>query len=268
MIFTVKEDYLSNPLPRLDPRDVSDFQVRILKLNEDIHLIYFDDYDDSILAKVILENRLNPDKVGLVIDETKVVRNPNLYIKARTIVSPNKLYVRQIHSIQSKKKITEALHYFENTEDWNKFDNYVYSLREDENYQNVDYAMERVGSEVKVGIKTGVTKGLEGIKSDFKSAGIKLGVAAGGAVALNAILNKVTKDYAEKDAKKSPFLRSKLIADLRVLKGKLPEYENQYERTRREDYERSNFLMKIILKIKYAIEWILIKLGLKKGPYD
>ena len=270
MVWYINNTPFQDPLPRLLPQDV-DFDVqsvRILKINEGQHLILYDDYNDSMLSKIMLKYGLNPDNVGLVLDEIKVIKSPHILVHAQKLVHPSKIYIRPVNVFRSKHKITEGINSFIKTRKWDKFDNYI--LKEE--YENIADASKKIALGVGHGLQSGAQEGWkdtkENWKSGMKSFGTKVAVGAGGMVALNAILNKVTKDYANQDAKKAPFLRSKLIADLRILRGKLPEYENEYERARREEYENSNILGKIVLKIKWAIQWILRKLGLMKNPYE
>ena len=98
------------------------------------------------------------------------------------------------------------------------------------------------------------------MKADLKSGAVKTGLALGGIYGAKKLINWATKKYADEDAKKHPDDRSMLIKKLRILRGKLPEYESKYQRAEREKWENRGIIGKIIYKIKTAIANILHKL--------
>lgn len=237
--------------------------IRIKRIRDNDLILYedFENLSPNDLTKVILEYNLNPDNVGVLIDEVKILDHPYILSKTKKMVHPSKIYIKPVSTTRSTKMIKEGIDYFINTKDWSMFDNYIH-----EEHENIDATLPKIGAQVSVNAKAGAKQAWEDTKQDIANDvglwGKKAVKYAGALYIANKTLNHLAKKYAESDAKKPRHLRSKLIADLRILKGKSAEYESKLERTRREDYEKRSILGKILFKIREAILYILNKLGL------
>lgn len=258
-------------IKRLSPSDLSfDASLVRIKRTNTHDLIFFEDFDklsSNQLTKVILEYNLDPDRLGVIIDEVKVLNNPHILSKTKKVINPSKIYIRPVDDTRYTKMIEEGINHFIEFGDWNKFDRY---FLEDSDFKNIEATGLKIGQKLSLGAKEEARKEWREVKNEFKSDvsnfGKKAVTFAGGLYAVNKILNDITKRYAENDAIKPENQRSKLIATLRVLKGKLPRYESELSRTY--DYKRKSILGKIIYKIKSAIRFILQKLGLKRKSYE
>lgn len=272
MVHVINNGTILENIQRLLPTDmdINIDQVRIRR-TPNIDLIFYEDFEkmsSNDLTKVILEYNLDPDRIGVIIDEVKVFNNPHILYKARRVINPNKIYIRPISTARATKRITEAIDDFIESNNWDLFDQYI-NESEHENIDKIkDNLVDNLIDNVKSGAQEGWKEAKSDIKKDVKKWGIRAAKVGAGMYLANKALNHITYHIARKDALKPEGQRSKLIATLRVLRGKLPSYEHQLQRTQREDYQKRNILGKIIYKIKEAIKSILRKLGLRKQTED
>ena len=257
---------ITNSLPRLDDMLLDPDLVRIQEAHG-LQLIFYKDYlrlmqeRDSSFIKVIHKNNLDIDKVGLIIEEIDFVNNPRCINDAKHYINPKKIYIRPMSTKKHRKVLEDSLEYFEKYDDSTKFDIFIESpLNETELAFNKDAMVSEIGK----GAKRGAMKAINSHKDDVikraKSVAVKTALAAGGLYAINKIAGHYTKKFADEDARKHPDNRSELIKKLRILRGKLPEYESKYQRAEREKWANRGVIGKIIYKIKMAISNILHKL--------
>ena len=270
MKFVIRNTFFQE-FNRLLPADLA-FDPSLVRIQrtKSHDLIFFEDYENlstDNLTQVILNYNLDPDRLGVVIDEVRIINNPHILKNTKKIINPSRIFIKPISTVRSTKMIKEGIDYFINNNDWSLFDNYI-----NESTENIENTANLIGKEILSGGKKGFESGLkdakENIQTDLGKWGKRAVKFSAGLYVTNKILNQISKEYAENDAKKPKNKRSRLIATLRVLKGKLPEYESKLERTKREDYERRSLLGKIIFKIKSAILLILGKLGLLKASTE
>lgn len=272
MVHEINNGTILEGIQRLLPIDmnINIHDVRIQR-TPNIDLIFYEDFDkltSNDLTKIILEYNLNPDKLGVIIDEVKVFNNPHMLYKARRVINPKKIYIRPVSTARATKKITEAIEDFIENNNWDLLDQYI-NESEHANLDKVkDNLIDNLVGNVKQGASEGWKEAKQDVKNDIKKWGIRAAKVGAGMYLANKALNHITYHIARKDALKPESQRSSIIAKLRVLQGKLPTYEHQLQRTRREDYERRNILSKIIYKIKEAIKSLLRKLGLRKPSED
>lgn len=268
MKFIIKNAPL-HEIRRVPYSDISfDTDVIRIQRTSNNDLIFFEDFDNlssKELTKVILEYDLDPDKIGVVIDEVRVLDNPHILSKTKKVLNPSKIFIRPVDTTRSTKMIEEGINHFINDNDWSLFDNYL-----TEEFDNTKRLMGQIGENIASSAKKGASQEWKNVKQEFKddmvSFGKKAVVFAGGLYAVNRALDHMTRKYAVSDARKPQVMRSKLIADLRILRGKLPYYESEITRTY--DNKRRSLLGKIIHKIKSAISYILNKLRFSRSRND
>lgn len=264
MKYIIRNSLLKD-IPRLLIEDMK-FDPALVRIKRIRHndLIYFEDFNNlssNELTKVILEYNLNPDNIGVVIDEIKVLDNPHILSKTKKIVNPSKIFIRPVDTTRSTQRIQEGINEFIKNQDWGLFDNYL-----TEEFDNTSKIMRQIGQNMATNIKKGASEEWDKTKKEFKndvtSFGKKAVALTGGLYVANRFLDKVTQRYAENDSQKPKALRSKLLSDLRVLRNKLHFYEAAL--TKGPSPQKRSLLGKIIYKIKSAISHILHKLGLSR----
>ena len=226
-------------------------------LEEDINFIYSKENDlylfpyhhykrliestNNNLAKVLLKNDIEIDKIGVIINEEELIDNTQEYIDACNNIG--KVFIRRLNT-DNEKNILENI-----TNQYLETGNEV--------------ILEGITDYMK-GVKKGLNDPDVGIKAQIKSTAIGSGIKLGGAALLTGGLiygaDKLGKRIADNDARELPENRSDLIRILRVMQGKLPEYVSKYDVAR---YEQKSRLGKIIDKIKEIIRKILRKLRLR-----
>ena len=161
--------YLLDSLQRID-QSLSPIHIRIQECKDGRQLIFFKDYKKLVegssvsLFQVINHHRLDPDMVGLIIEEIDVINNPHYLNDAKHYVNPKKVYIRPMSTKKSRKLCEEALDYFESTGDSSLFDKYV---NEDVNF----------GEKIMSGIKQGGQDALQHQKEKTTSE-VKIGASA------------------------------------------------------------------------------------------
>lgn len=254
---------LINKLPRLNSIDFDVTKVRLQEISNDITLIFFDDFEqlsESNLASVILHYNLDPDKVGLVIDEVKIIKDPYIYKKAKYVINPSKVYIRPIHTHHLSRMVENSIQEYIETNSWESFDrivrNNTFTISEDA----VKWGLRRSSKIVPI-VKNFVQNTLQNSKEHYKEKASQLGKTAalvgGGLAATYLATDHYSTQYANKDYAAPPQERSQLIATLRTLTGKFSAYESEYDRA---NEARKGILRKILDKIKATIRAIRNKL--------
>lgn len=240
----------------IDPK-----QVRVQEAHG-LQLVFFKDYQRIMesssytFLQMVNSNNLDVDRVGIVLEEVDVINNPHYLTDAKHYVNPKKLYIRPMNTKRGKKLLETAILHLEMYGDPSLFDQFVekpLSLLENERIDSLIDGLNR-------GLKSGVDHQKEELAKSAKSAAKKAAVVAGGIYAINKAASHFTQKYADEDARKHPFKRSDLIKKLRILRGKLPEYESKYQRAEREKWANRGVIGKIIYKIKTAISNIRARL--------
>lgn len=253
-------------LPKLDSMPLDPDLIRVQEAHG-LQLIFYKDYlrlmqeSDSSFLRVIHKNNLDIDKVGLIIEEIDFVNNPRCISDAKHYINPKKVYIRPMSTKKHRKVLEDTLEYFEKYNDSTKFDIFIETpLHETELAFGPGNMVTAIGN----GARRGAQKAIENHKEDVikraKSVAAKTALAAGGLYAINKIAGHYTRKLADEDARKHPDDRSELIKKLRILKGKLPEYESKYQRAEREKWANRGVIGRIIYKIKMAISNIMHKL--------
>ena len=251
-------------LTRLFPSETNIIpeMVRIQE-SHGLQLIFFKDYErvlesgGIVFAQMINRNGLDIDRIGLVLEEIDVINNPHTLNDAKHYVNPKRVYIRPMNTKKGRKMLEDALEQFEKFGDETLFENFVNLPLNENSIRDVAAGF---GVGMAQGVKNGVKDNVKQVKQDVKSGIKKAGLVAGGMLAANAIASHYANKYADEDARKHPDDRSDLIKKLRILRGKLPEYESKYQRAEREKWENRGIIGKIIYKIKTAIANILHKL--------
>lgn len=261
MIYETEEQVtnLLSDIPRLPIREnqITVDDVRVIKLREG-HLIFFDDYErileqgGPLLAQVIHKYGIDPDKLGLIVDEVRLIRKPHLCKIAKNACPSGKLFIRRINTARTTKLAEEALEYFYENGDSSKFDAFVEGTLGD--------GMAKIGKAFGQGVGRAAAQQGKQFKKDAISTAKKgaLGLAVLGTASYLA--GKKASQMVDDDARKHPAYRSQLIAKLRTLRGLLPKYEGKYARADRLSYEQKGILGKMIHKIKAAIKAITFRL--------
>ena len=263
MLQVVNEPIL-NILPRLVSTDLSfDMsKVRLQEVSNDLTLIFFDDFNklnESNLASVILHYNLDLDKVGLVIDEVKIIKDPYIYKKAKHVINPSKVYIRPIHTHHLSRMLENSIQEYIETNSWDSFDkimNSSFTLAETAGH----WLQQRIMATT-MPLQDKMKERIQNTKERWKAGAQKYGKTAamvgGGLAATYLVSDHLTKSYANDDYATHPFERSQLIARLRTLVGKSAAYESEYERA---NEARKGILRRILDKIKSVIRAIKNKL--------
>ena len=229
-----------------------------------LQLVFFKDYQrileagDTAFLQVINRNGLDIDRVGIVIEEVDAINHPHYLNDAKHYVNPKKVYIRPMSTKRGKKLLEEAIAHFELYDDPTLFDQFLETtITEGELLDNM---MNAVKGGLKKGAEEEAIRQKDRLISDAKSGAKKVAIAGLGLLAANKIASHFTKKYADEDARKHPYERSELIKKLRILRGKLPEYESKYQKAEREKWENRGIIGKIIYKIKIAISNIMARL--------
>lgn len=100
-------------IKRLSPSDYAfDSSLIRIRRTPTCDLIFYEDFENmssNELAKVILEYNLDPDRVGVIIDEVKIIHNPYILRKTQKIINPSKIYIRPKNTVRTTKMIREAI---------------------------------------------------------------------------------------------------------------------------------------------------------------
>lgn len=234
-------------------------QVRVQE-SHGLQLVFFKDYQrvleegDTAFLRMVNRNGLDVDRIGLVLEEVDVINNPHYLNDAKHYVNPKKVYIRPMNTKRGRQMLESAIAHFELYDDPTLFDQFLDGpLLEGENLNAF------IGG-LKKGAKEEAKYQKDKLVHDVKSGAKKVGAAAVGLYALNKVASHFTKKYAEEDAQKHPYERSELIKKLRILRGKLPEYESKYQRAEREKWENRGVIGRIIYRIKTAISNIMARL--------
>ena len=263
MLQVINEPIL-NILPRLVSTDLSFdvSKVRLQEVSNDLTLIFFDDFNklnESNLASVILHYNLDLDKVGLVIDEVKIIKDPYIYKKAKHVINPSKVYIRPIHTHHLSRMLENSIQEYIETNSWDSFDkimNSSFTLAEMAGH----WLQQRIMATT-MPLQDKMKERIQNTKERWKAGAQKYGKTAamvgGGLAATYLASDHLTKSYANDDYATHPFERSQLIARLRTLVGKSAAYESEYERA---NEARKGILRRILDKIKSVIRAIKNKL--------
>lgn len=229
-----------------------------LSNNNSAYVEDFNNFSSNKLTQVILEDNLDPYNTGIAIDEIKILDNPHTLSKIKKVINPSNIYIHPADTVRATHRIQEGINEFIENQDWGLFDNYL-----TEDFDNSSKIMSQIGQNMATNMKKGASEEWDKTKKEFKNDvtdfGKKAAIFTGGLYATNKILDRITKRYAENDSQKPRSLRSKLLADLRVLRNKLHFYEVAL--TKGPSPQKRSLLGKIIYKIKSAISSILHKLG-------
>lgn len=226
-----------------------------------LQLVFYRDFKrimeagDAAFLQMVNRNKLDIDRVGIVIEEVDVIDHPHYLNDAKHYVNPKKVYIRPMSTKKGRKLLEDALTALELYNDPKPFDSFIFSSTLSEGDM-----VDAITQGIKKGTKQELERHKEEVKERTKSIGLKAALAAAGLYAANHAASNYTKQYADEDARKHPYERSDLIRKLRMLRGKLPEYESKYQRAEREKWENRGIIGKIIYKIKTAIANILIRL--------
>ena len=229
-----------------------------------LQLIFFKDYErimeagDTAFLQMVNKNNLDIDRIGIVLEEVDVIDNPHCLNDAKHYVNPKKVYIRPMNTTRSKKFLEQAIAHFELHNDPTFFDYFVETpiLEGD----MIDKMVDAIKGGFKKGAKDEAIRQKDRLIDDAKSGAKKVALAGLGLLAINKLASHFTKKYADEDARKHPYERSELIKKLRVLRGKLPDYESKYQKAEREKWENRGILGKIVYKIKVAISNIIARL--------
>lgn len=272
MIQVITEPII-NKLPRLNVTD-SSFdvnKVRLQEISNDITLIFFDDFEqlsEANLASVILHYNLDPDKVGLVIDEVKIIKDPYIYKKAKHVINPSKVYIRPIHTHHLSRMVEDTIQEYIKTNSWDSFDNLInnnsFTISEDA----LKWGLQRASNITPV-VQHSVKNIIQTNKERYKKKAASIGKSAalmGGILGTTYLAaDHYSTQYANKDYAAPPQERSQLIATLRTLTGKFSAYESEYDRA---NDARKGILRKILDKIKATIRAIRNKLFGRNDDYN
>lgn len=256
-----RQPSLLDSMERLPYREacIDPNQVRVQESNG-LQLVFFKDYQrvveegDTAFLQMVNRNGLDVDKIGIVLEEVDAINNPHYLNDAKHYVNPKKVYIRPMNTKRGRKMLETAIAHFELYDDPTLFDQFL-----DEPILEGARMDAFVGG-VKKGAQDEAKYQKDKLVHDVKSGAKKVAMVAGGLYALNKVASHFTKKYADEDAKKHPYERSELIKKLRVLRGKLPEYESKYQRAEREKWENRGIIGKVIYRIKTAISNIMARL--------
>ena len=240
-----ESDNLIDNLPRLLQEDIEpDFKsVRIYR-KDGTDYIQLEDYMyleniPGVLHHIVMENDLDVNNLGFVVDETHIIDNPHMVNKIKNVINPNKIVVKKMNTDNYARAIKEAIEEFESTGSWNRF----------------DVLLERKSWPIIAGAQ-GIHKALAPkIKETKKELAHTAGKYALGGLALAGAVHAGLK-YVDKKADEDARIplhsgkRSELIKKLRVMSGKYREYESKYDKA---SYAQKNIIQKILYKIKNAI---------------
>lgn len=270
MIQIINEPLLSK-LPRLVNTDkkFDCTKIRLQEISNGNTLIFFDDFDqltESNLTSVLLHYNLDPDKVGLVIDEVKIIKDPYIYKKAKHVINPSKIYIRPITTHHLSRMVEESIEDYIRTNSWNKFDNLIYSpfTFSEGSIHWLKTRLKNSTSPLPDKMKERLNNTKDRFTSNLKTYGKKAAIFGGVLSAGYLAADHMSTKYANKDYAASPQERSQLIATLRTLTGKFSAYESEYDRA---NDVRKGILRRVLDKIKAAIRNIKNKL-LGRSDYD
>lgn len=113
MKYIIRNGFPLREIKRLDTKDYTfdPSLVRVLRTPTN-DLIFFEDFDtlsSDQLTRVILEYGLDPDRVGVIIDEVHIVHNPYIIRKTQKIINPSKIFIRPNKTVRTTKMIREAI---------------------------------------------------------------------------------------------------------------------------------------------------------------
>ena len=254
-----------NTLPRLRSTDMQFdvSKVRLQEISNNLTLIFFDDFNllnESNLASIILHYNLDPNKVGLVIDEVKIIKDPYIYKKAKHVINPSKVYIRPIHIHHLSRMVENSIQEYIETNSWESFDNIINTSFSTLYETAGNWFQQRVMATT-MPLQNKLKDRIQNTKERWKAGAQKYGKTAamvgGGLAATYLVSDHLTKSYANDDYATHPFERSQLIAKLRTLVGKSAAYESEYERA---NEARKGILRRILDKIKAVIRSIKNKL--------
>ena len=260
MIYSIDQPSILDSMGRLAPRDMTIEEARIIEGVDGIPYIFLDDYISLIEAgkesQIYSRYHINLEDLHYIVDEARIINNPH-YLKSRgKYINKSKLSIRPLNTRHTTKIAEEALAFFEEYDDPTLFDQFINEEENAEIHFVKNAAIKGATSGLRDGIKQQAAKVKSDIKNDLKKT------AKRGALLVGTLYagKKIADHIADQDARKPNYLRSDLIKKLRVLRGKLPEYESKYERAEREHWENKGIIGKISWKIKAAIKKITDKL--------
>ena len=266
---------LIDNLPRLTQEDVKpDYRTIRVIACEDCNLVNLKDFiaykeqTDCSLADI--ERLYNIDNSKFYINEADAFDTSDVinYMLENNIdvkdITVNPLYTKPI-----EEQLEKSIQYFIDSGSWDAYDflmeaNSPQSPQgqpQQSNKQIIKSGFDKIKDSLKKGFDVGVqnftnnTLKPEAVKARNNALKWSIGVPAFMAASYGA-----SKLYANRDSKKDPAHRSELIKRLRVLRGKLPEYEGKYEQAKKEDFKKANIFKKIIIKIKETIQRLLAKI--------
>ena len=262
-------------LPRLTQEDVKpDYRTIRVIACEDCNLVNLKDFiaykeqTDCSLADI--ERLYNIDNSKFYINEADAFDTSDVinYMLENNIdakdITVNPLYTKPI-----EEQLEESIQYFIDSGSWDAYDFLMEANSpqppqgqpQPSNKQIIKSGFDKIKDSLKKGFDTGIqnftnnTLKPEAVKT--RNNALKWGI---GIPAFMAASYGASKLYANRDSKKDPAHRSELIKRLRVLRGKLPEYEGKYEQAKREDFKKANIFKKIIIKIKETIQRLVDKI--------
>ena len=250
-------------LPRLTQEDVKpDYRTIRVIACEDCNLVNLKDFiaykeqTDCSLADI--ERLYNIDNSKFYINEADAFDTSDVinYMLENNIdvkdITVNPLYTKPI-----EEQLEESIQYFIDSGSWDAYDFLMEANSpqppqgqpQQSNKQIIKSGFDKIKDSLKKGFDTGIqnftnnTLKPEAVKT--RNNALKWGI---GIPAFMAASYGASKLYANRDSKKDPAHRSELIKRLRVLRGKLPEYEGKYEQAKKEDFKKANIFKKIIIK--------------------
>ena len=262
-------------LPRLTQEDVKpDYRTIRVIACEDCNLVNLKDFiaykeqTDCSLADI--ERLYNIDNSKFYINEADAFDTSDVinYMLENNIdvkdITVNPLYTKPI-----EEQLEESIQYFIDSGSWGAYDFLMEANSpqppqgqpQQSNKQIIKSGFDKIKDSLKKGFNAGVhnftnnTLKPEAVKARNNALKWSIGVPAFMAASYGA-----SKLYANRDSKKDPAHRSELIKRLRVLRGKLPEYEGKYEQAKKEDFKKANIFKKIIIKIKETIQRLVAKI--------
>ena len=266
---------LIDNLPRLTQADVKpEYRTIRVIACEDCNLVNLKDFiaykeqTDCSLADI--ERLYNIDNSKFYINEADAFDTSDVinYMLENNIdvkdITVNPLYTKPI-----EEQLEESIQYFIDSGYWDAYDFLMESNStqppqgqpQQSNKQIIKSGFDKIKDSLKKGFNAGVqnftnnTLKPEAVKARNNALKWSIGVPAFMAASYGA-----SKLYANRDSKKDPAHRSELIKRLRVLRGKLPEYEGKYEQAKKEDFKKANIFKKIIIKIKETIQRLVAKI--------
>ena len=257
MIKFVDQPSVLDSLPRMQYRDMTIEEARLIESLDGTVYIFLDDYislvESGKEALIYSHYHVDPSKLGVIVDEVRLINNPHYLRNKKKYIKNTKVSIRPLNTKHHTKLIEDAISFYEQYQDFTLFDQFINeSDMEDLKNGFVHGITSAIRSEVPKQINQAKREAKDNLKRTAKQGAALLGTLYVG--------KKIADHVADNDAKKPRWQRSELIKKLRVLAGKKAEYESKYERAEREHWENKGIIGKILWKIKAAIRKLTDKL--------